>query len=325
MAVEQVEATFTAEGTSGVGWVVRGATVRRTLNEPYTVELDIQTDQADTDPLQMLGLGCELVFERGEQQRSIGGIVSSVTANHPDPQIIGATLTFEPALAALRHIRDTRIFQEKTVPEILEEVLNEDLGAYQRSVTVDLQRTYPAREYTVQFKETDFDFVHRLMEEEGIVYYFEQGDGIETLVLIDDPSQHAEIDGLQGAMLEFSNVEGEFVDSSREAVNSLVPRTQMRSTQAATRHFNWTRPSSPIQAEEAGGGGGDYPDGSADGPLRESYEHDEQLTLHSYSSTYQAEDSADQARIRRELQRRDAELCEGRATSLSLARACASP
>ncbi|HBQ09762.1 MAG TPA: hypothetical protein DEF51_00750, partial [Myxococcales bacterium] len=63
-----------------------------------------------------------------------------------------ARLVIEPALAVLRHGRDSRIFQEKSVPTILEEVLSEALAEYGREVVVEVERTYPKREYTVQYQ-----------------------------------------------------------------------------------------------------------------------------------------------------------------------------
>lgn len=91
----------------------------------------------------------------------------------------------EPALAALRHRKDTRVFQHRSVPEILAAVLGDGLGVFGRSVTAELTRAYAPREYTVQFEETDFDFAHRLMEEEGITYYFRHEGGPERMVLAD--------------------------------------------------------------------------------------------------------------------------------------------
>ncbi len=80
--------------------------------------------------------------------------------------------------------QDSRIFQDKTVPEILEQVFKEINGFsdFKRS----LNGTYRKRVYCVQYRETDFNFVSRLMEEEGIYYYFEHEKNKHTLVLSDD-------------------------------------------------------------------------------------------------------------------------------------------
>ena len=77
---------------------------------------------------------------------------------------------------------DCRIFQNKTVPDIIEKVFK-DRGLTDYRLT--LQETYPTRDYCVQYRETDFNFVSRLMEQEGIFYYFEQTAEKHVMVLAD--------------------------------------------------------------------------------------------------------------------------------------------
>src|SRR5262249_51127662 len=87
-----------------------------------------------------------------------------------------------PLLWFLTRTADCRIFQNKTAPQIIEQVF-QDLGftAYQLS----LRGTYVRRDYCVQYRETDFAFVSRLMEQEGIFYYFLHESGKHTMVLGD--------------------------------------------------------------------------------------------------------------------------------------------
>jgi len=80
---------------------------------------------------------------------------------------------------------DCRIFQNKSVPDIVEQVFKDrGFSDYQ----LQLQGSYTEREYCVQYRETDFNFVSRLLEEEGIFYFFEQSEDKHTLVLADQPS-----------------------------------------------------------------------------------------------------------------------------------------
>ena len=80
---------------------------------------------------------------------------------------------------------DCRIFQNKSVPDIVEQVFK-DRGF--SDYKLQLQGSYPEREYCVQYRETDFNFVSRLLEEEGIFYFFEQSQEKHTLVLADQSS-----------------------------------------------------------------------------------------------------------------------------------------
>ena len=78
-----------------------------------------------------------------------------------------------PWLWFLTRNAGSRIFQQKTVPDILRQVL----AATPAQTSFELTETHFARDYCVQYRETDFDFVSRLMEEEGICYFFRHEDG----------------------------------------------------------------------------------------------------------------------------------------------------
>ncbi len=88
-----------------------------------------------------------------------------------------------PWLWFLTMYSNCRIFQNKSVPDIVEQIFKDrGFTDYQ----LKLQGTYQPREYCVQYRETDFNFVSRLMEDEGIFYFFEQTVDKHTLVLADD-------------------------------------------------------------------------------------------------------------------------------------------
>lgn len=97
-----------------------------------------------------------------------------------------------PTLWYLTRTKDCRIFQEKSVPEIVEEILKEHGITNRRKA---LTGTYQPLEYCVQYDETDFNFISRLMESVGIYYFFEHASGKHTLVLADGISAHKPIAG----------------------------------------------------------------------------------------------------------------------------------
>jgi len=93
-----------------------------------------------------------------------------------------------PWLWFLTRTADCRIFQNKTVPDIIEEIFQQHgFTDFKKSLTGQ----YRTWEYCVQYRETDFNFVSRLMEQEGIYYYFKHENGKHTLVLADDLSAHS--------------------------------------------------------------------------------------------------------------------------------------
>lgn len=133
-------------------------------------------------------------FNEDGRERFFNGFVSRFSyvqqVDLPKPM---ATYQLEivPWLWFLKHNRDCQIFQEMTAPEIIKQIFAErGFSDFRLSLTAN----YPSREYCVQYRESDFQFVSRLMEEEGIFYYFEHTRDKHTLVLGDSASAYYELD-----------------------------------------------------------------------------------------------------------------------------------
>lgn len=94
-----------------------------------------------------------------------------------------------PHLWRLTRSSHCRFFYDKTVLDIAKHLLDEQNVAY-RDACVG---AYPKLDNCTQYRETDFNFLHRLLQREGIYYYFEHKDGTDTLVFVDDPQQHGAI------------------------------------------------------------------------------------------------------------------------------------
>jgi type VI secretion system secreted protein VgrG len=121
------------------------------------------------------------------ESRYFSGIVSRVSQGQRDQTFTEYRLEVVPQLWLLTRRKQSRIFQYLSVPDILKKVL---AGL---DVSFELQGTFHPREYCVQYRESDFDFASRLMEEEGIYYFFKHTAGGHTLVLANTPQSHPEI------------------------------------------------------------------------------------------------------------------------------------
>ena len=95
-------------------------------------------------------------------------------------------LLLRPWLWLATRRADTRIFQHLSVVDIIKKVFD----PFTPDFDIQLSGSYPAREYCVQYRETDFNFVSRLMEQEGIYYYFSHTAGRHTMVLVDSTGAH---------------------------------------------------------------------------------------------------------------------------------------
>ncbi|EPA8709041.1 type VI secretion system Vgr family protein [Escherichia coli] len=122
----------------------------------------------------------------GGGKRYISGLVTAARVVGHEGRSVTYELRIEPWLKLLTHTSDYKAFQNKTVVEILDEVLAE----YSFPVEKRLVENYPSRTWPVQYGETDFDFIQRLMQEWGIYWWFEHSENSHTLVLADAISAH---------------------------------------------------------------------------------------------------------------------------------------
>ena len=153
-----------------------------TLSEPFLFTLEAKSPGNYLDPAALVGkaAGVTLIDGRGAQ-RHIHGLVTRLRQDGS-----GCVIELRPWLWQLAFTRDNRIFQNKSVPDILAAVF----AAYDNQAHKSaLVLTYAPLDYCVQYAESDLDFVSRLMEEAGIAYYFEYSADAHTLVLVDDPGK----------------------------------------------------------------------------------------------------------------------------------------
>ncbi|WP_373368543.1 phage late control D family protein [Citrobacter farmeri] len=122
----------------------------------------------------------------GGGKRFISGLVTAARVAGYEGRSVVYELRIEPWLKLLTHTSDYKAFQNKTVVDILDEVLAE----YPYPVEKRLVENYPSRTWQVQYGETDFDFIQRLMQEWGIYWWFEHSEDSHTLVLADAISAH---------------------------------------------------------------------------------------------------------------------------------------
>ncbi|HCL5222390.1 TPA: type VI secretion system tip protein VgrG, partial [Salmonella enterica] len=122
----------------------------------------------------------------GGGKRHISGLVTAARVVGHEGRSVTYELRIEPWLKLLTHTSDYKAFQNKTVVDILDEVLAE----YPYPVEKRLVENYPTRTWQVQYGETDFDFIQRLMQEWGIYWWFEHSEDSHTLVLADAISAH---------------------------------------------------------------------------------------------------------------------------------------
>lgn len=154
------------------------------LSGLFRFSLQMESEAADLDFSKVVGKGATITVALADgSKRYIHGLVGRFVQAGSSGRFAAFHAELHPALWLLTMAADCRIFQNKTVPEIVKAVL---AGMGVTDVKDSLTKTYGKREHCVQYNETAFAFVSRLLEDEGIFYYFEHADGKHTLVLADD-------------------------------------------------------------------------------------------------------------------------------------------
>lgn len=152
------------------------------------------------------------------------------------------TAKLRPWLWIASRRTNCKIFQFKTVPDIVKEVL----GEYPYVLTPKLTKTYRPWDYCVQYQESDMNFVMRLMEHEGIYFYFEHAVGSHTMVIADDMSCHASLPGKSsiqyvGADAATTNME--------EHIDSWLVRGEVDSGTFFTDDYDFEHPKADLKAK----------------------------------------------------------------------------
>ncbi|BFO07545.1 type VI secretion system tip protein VgrG [Serratia rubidaea] len=169
------------------------------VSHSFELQVMLLSTDARLDRRAMLGQPITLTIPTQgllSAPRYLNGKVTSVNVHSAD--INGAryavyTLTMESDLWPLKRDRNQRIFQNQRVPDIVRTVL----GEYGVQVEEQLSGSYRSWEYCVQYQESSYDFISRLMELEGIYFFFRHEADKHTLVLHDAPQQHQPFSGYE--------------------------------------------------------------------------------------------------------------------------------
>ncbi|MBC7911561.1 MAG: type VI secretion system tip protein VgrG [Pyrinomonadaceae bacterium] len=168
--------------------LVTGFMGHEEVSSLFSFRLDLLSDVPEKIQLQnIVGKNVTIgLMLRDESYRHFNGFISRFSLSGRDEggehRFTHYRAEVVPWLWFLTRTADCRIFQDKTVPEIIEKIFK-DLGF--QDFRFDTNRTYTKWDYCVQYRETDFNFVSRLMEEEGIFYFFEHENGKHTLIMAD--------------------------------------------------------------------------------------------------------------------------------------------
>lgn len=226
------------------------------LSKLFDVWVELLCEDAELDLRSMLWTSAAVTLTpRGGASgpRSFHGTIEQAKYLGTDMRLHRYGLRLRPTVHGLKYRVRTRIFQEKNAVDIIKQVLS-DAGIQADATRWDTTGTYPERVYCTQWKESELDFVLRLLEDEGIFYWFEHTDIDHTLCFGDSRSSHESIEDPFIPILQHASLD-------REGLWQCVLETKVVHDKFASRDWNFEE---PTEAQRAAAG---------DEGIRELYEY----------------------------------------------------
>ena len=246
----------------GAALRLRSMAVQEEISALFEYQIVALSEDANISADDLLGspASIALLVDINNAKRWFHGLVTAFGFDGVDGRLFSYRLTVRPALWLLTRSANMRIFQAQSVVDIVKKVLVD----YGVDLVDQLRATYAPRDYCVQYRETDFNFVSRLLEEEGIFYFFRHSQDKHQWVLADAPSVHEPFAGFDS--IRFLSAVQPVADEP--AINQWQMRHEIQPGQVSLSDFNFETPStallsaSPVasrQHREAGRKVYDYP------------------------------------------------------------------
>ncbi|MBY7894641.1 type VI secretion system tip protein VgrG [Vibrio fluvialis] len=244
---------FHVEGLEDDTLVVRGFDGLETLSSEringqpchgFRYQLELASRLANLTPEMVVDKVAELTLYRNDVLvQRVNGIVRRFTQGDTGHHHTFYSLTLVPALERLSLRHNSRIFQLNTVPEILSILLQEmGINDYAFALTRDCAQ----REFCVQYRETDLDFLHRLAAEEGLVYSFIHEEGKHTLIFSDASDSLPKL----GEPIPYNTLAGGMIESPY--ISALSVHTQSEVSQTALQDYSFKKPAYSFAQQAVG-------------------------------------------------------------------------
>ena len=229
------------------------------ISEPFRYNIKIGVLNPEIDLSTIVGQDGHLTIRGDAGERYVHGIISRFAQGGIGNRYTVYDAEIVPYFWLLNLRPYSRIFQNKTVQEIMTELFQE-AGVPSDSYRFELQGTHNAREYCVQYRESEFNFMSRLMEEEGIFYYFEYDEEKHIMVIADSPATHQSIESPE---IPFNEPSG--MVEEQEYIYEFRFQRRLRPDRVILRDYNYLNPTLSLEIEKMAGEGSegyvvyDYP------------------------------------------------------------------
>jgi type VI secretion system secreted protein VgrG len=226
--------------------LLRGFSGSEAISQLFHFDLDLLSENDSIKFQDVVGKSVTLrIYDAAGAERHWNGFISRFSQGAQDRRLTSYRAQMVPWLWFLTRTADCRIFQNQKAPDIIQKIFK-DLGF--ADFKLRLYGDFVTRDYCVQYRETDFNFVSRLMEEEGICYYFEHQDGKHTLILANDASAHDPCPNQKTARYDFRGGSVVYED----VVTEWQYQEEFRPGKWAQTDYNFETPSSSLAVTASG-------------------------------------------------------------------------
>lgn len=219
------------------------------MNDLFNYKVEALSTDPNVDFDALLGTHATVSYvTRADGVRYFDGIVTDVEWAGPGETGIRYNLTLRPWFWLAGKRRNQRIFHEKTVVQIVTELLQPYSGLGSPAVLKKLTFGYPVLEYTVQYRESDLAFACRLMERFAISYYFTHAEGDHTMVMTDTVD---ELDDIPGGTRPYYGADGDSV-TDEERFWQWAPQRNMTTGKVRLTDYNFKTPRAVMEVDRTG-------------------------------------------------------------------------
>ncbi|HKJ69002.1 MAG TPA: type VI secretion system tip protein TssI/VgrG [bacterium] len=217
------------------------------LSRNYEYRFELLSEEPDIDSGKILNKKATLVVSLGEDEPlKVHGIISQFEQRGRTPDYVSYHAVLVPRFWWTTLNYQSQIFQEMDVEEIVTKVLK-DSGFASGDFEFQLNESYPVREFVVQYRESDFNFINRWLEHYGIFYYFDQSNDTDKIIFADANDAFPMIDGPEEV---FYNPNKDPL-SEKETIGEFVYRGRIVTGSSRLKDYNYLFPNKQMMVESS--------------------------------------------------------------------------
>lgn len=218
---------------------------QETISQLFRFDLNLVSKNPQINFAEVINKPATFTMRRGNMPVKIHGLIADFQQGGRTAEWVAYRATLVPLLWLLALNYQSRVFQNMTVQEIVTQVLRE-AGFTFDDFRFVLKDSYKLREYCVQYRETDLNFISRLLEFEGIYFFFQHGDARATLVITDDPGESPFIAGERA--IRYHTNDGFAPPQNAEIVREFVCQEKIVTGKVVLKDYNYRTPEATLSS-----------------------------------------------------------------------------